>query len=180
MAKEHATQKQLGDLFRRSQSWISKRQAQTTDPMPPDLAGAMEWGKRNGLLVEEGIAPSTPAPAGLDVADLELKQARRAKIQFELDRDAGRYVAIEDVETRALQTAAEFRLVACQYPARARSIIERHVPEASTVDAIMQDLQPLAADLLNGADPKGLVTVKSKDEVREILLKRVEEIIACL
>lgn len=170
-------------MFDRSTSWVCKHQTRSIDPMPRDIQGATDWGRRLGFL--EPAGSDTPllnqAPvSSLEVHDIELKKARTAKLQQELDREAGELLSRREVEAREVQAAAEFRQAACQYPMRARAVIERHVTDPAAVEAIMLGLQPLAADLLNKADPHQVLKGRPLDEVRAILQARIEEILKCL
>lgn len=189
----NATQTELAALFSRSQQWVSKRQTRTVDPMPRDLAGATEWGRRNGFLpgavqasapaaaiVPGGLPVNPVAVTGLDMADLALKQARVKKIQQEMGLKAGELISRDEIEEREIRAAAEFRVAACEYPSRARSVIERHVSDPAVVECIMTELQPLAADLLNRADPQKVLRGKSKDEIRAVLQAHVDELVASL
>lgn len=190
MAKT-ATQKELADLFTKSQQWVSKYQKRASDPMPRDLVGATAWGQRNGYLaaaVARAPAPSSIVPGGLplvepsrqDQAEIQLKELRAKKIQQEIAERGGDLISRAEVEEREVRMASEFRIAACEYPARARSTIERHVADVAVVDKIMEELQPLAADLLNRADPQKALKGKTRDEIRQILIGHVEELLATL
>lgn len=59
---QHVKQKDLAAIYRKSVPWVSKMQSRSLDPMPRDLTGAVEWGRRVGYLVEEtpiggGVSP---------------------------------------------------------------------------------------------------------------------------
>jgi hypothetical protein len=168
-------------LFGRSQPWVSKRQSRADDPMPRDLAGAREWGIRQGLLSVDGsLQFEAPAPSPVVQADMELKTARTEKLQMEIALKRGDLLKKEDVERHRLATAAEFRRAACDYPGRARTVLDRFISDASTVESIMRGLEPIAGELLNRADPKQLLKASSKEDVRAALQARVEEIMACI
>lgn len=176
---ERATQKQLTELFGKSQSWISRRQTDDHDPMPRDLAGAEAWGKRRQLIGQASSAPAGELPATA-AADVRLKNAREQKLLLETGQLSGQLVSLADVEAREQTQAAEFRRVACEMPRRARVIIERHVQDAAVSAAIYADLEPLAAELLNAADPLQALRGLSIDDARVVLLARVEELLKCL
>lgn len=178
MANQYATQEQLGELFKRSQSWISRRQHDAGDPMPRDLAGAADWGRRRGFIAVQTSAPAGPAPMPANVvAEVALKDMRREKLSLEVREKRGDLVSREEVEAREIQACAEFRQAAEDYPRKARAIIERFVPDAAVVEKIFAELQPLAAELLNKADPVQVLAAISKDEARAALIARVDEIL---
>lgn len=179
-------QADLARLFGRSTSWVCKCQKRSVDPMPVDLQGATDWGRRNGYIKPDGTTGNlftqvqAPQPGPLEMQELELKRVRTEKLLQDLGREGGQLMPRQEVEERELQAAAEFRMAACAYPSRARAVIERFVPDPAVVESIMAGLQPLAADLLNRADPHQALKGKPVDEVRRVLLARVEALISCL
>ena len=189
MSLDNTRQVDLAKAFARSQAWVSTMQTRSVDPMPRDMDGALAWGRRLGLLPspasvtvpEESLVQSESLTvSALELEERRLKSLRADEIQLRLDLQAGRLLRREDVEQRETVNAAEFRHAACEYPLRARAVIERHLPDAVTVDRIMSDLQPLAAELLNRSDPTAALKGKSVEDVRAILLKRVDELCQAL
>jgi hypothetical protein len=171
----------LAGLFGKSQQWVSKMQNRPNDPMPRDQAGAREWGIRQGLLPADGsLQFETPAPSPVVQADMELKSARTEKLLIEIALKRGDLLRKEDVERQRAVSAASFRRAACDYPARARPILERFVTDATTIESIMRGLEPIAGELLNCADPRQMLKTQSKEEVRAALLARVDEIMQCV
>lgn len=174
------SQADLGRLFGRTQQWVSKQQSRPHDPMPRDLAGAQEWGGRHGLLTTAGQpGPSSSMPAR-DEASIALQRAREEEIRLRIGEKAGDLMPRLDVEGLLIKQAADFRLVACEYPRKARSIIERHGIDPITVAAIYADLDGLAAELLNRADPGQNLRGRSRDDVRAILTAKMERVLECL
>ncbi len=188
MPSDNARQCDLARLFNRSQGWVSGAQTRTIDPMPKDLAGATAWGRRLGLFGAPASAaplfeaaaksPTVPPPpsGSLELEELRLKGLRADEIEARLDLLSGKLLRREEVEQREIIIAAEFRRAASEYPLRARSAIERHVPDSSVVERIVADLQPLAAELLNRADARQVLKGKSRDEIRAELLAWVEKV----
>lgn len=175
-------QADLAKLFGRSTSWVCKHQTRAVDPMPRDLEGAMAWGKRTALLpsAEPAVAAATTAPAAvpvnnLELQDMALKKARTKKLELEFDLQAEQLLSRDEVEAREVQNAAEFRMIAREYPLRARATIERFVTDAAVVESIMDALKPLAAELLNKADPAQVLKGKSKEEIQAILMQQIEK-----
>jgi len=188
--KTNPSQSDLAKVFGRSQRWVSEMQSRTADPMPKDMEGALAWGKRNGRLPGEPAPGDSPAPAGsapsvplaaIELAEIELKQSRSKLLQYELSLKTGKLLSLEEVEHREVIAASEFRRIACAYPVRVRGVLERHIDQPALVEAIVSELQPLAADLLNATDQRQVLRGKSRDEIRAILMLRVEELVnACL
>jgi len=168
------SQTELGRLFGRTQQWASKQQRRTDDPLPGDLEGAQAWAVRHGIIPASGPASSAPAltPQG------ELAKAKTEETLLKIGERRGALLPREEIEAREIQAAAEFRLAAVEYPRRARAIVERYITDASIVERIFAELEPLAAELLNKADPAGALKTHSRDEVRQALQARVEEILA--
>lgn len=83
---------------------------------------------------------------------------------------------IEDADRAFTSIAAEFRHVACEYPLRARAVLERHIVDSALVENIFRDLQPLAAQLLNKADARQVLRGKSRDEIRAVLEEWLEKV----
>lgn len=177
---EHATQGQLAQLFGRSQSWVSRRQGDSTDPMPKDLAGAEAWGKRRGL-IGQALPPASPEqlPATA-AADVQLKTLRGEKLRLETQRMAGALIPAEEVEAREIQRAATFRRMACDFPRKTRAIMERHGVDAELAGRVYQDLEQLVVELLNEADPGAALKGLPIEEARAVLLAQVEETLKCL
>lgn len=175
-------QSDIAVVFRRSQQWVSQMQTRSIDPMPRDMDAAVAWGRRLGFMPESPVAEPASVPAetlGVSALELEerrLKSLRADEIQLRLDLQSGRLLRREDVEQRETVNAAEFRHAACEYPLRARAVIERYVTDAALVDRIMSDLQPLAAELLNRSDPTAALRGKTAPEIRAILLRRVDDL----
>lgn len=150
--------------------------------MPRDLDGATAWGIRLGLISQTSaqasrLEPRNEAPrqsSAIELEELRLKSARADMISLDLDLKSGRLIRLEDVEQRELANAAEFRRVACEYPSRARAIIERHVHDGALVDRIIGDLQPLAGELLNKSDIRKILDGKTPAERRSLLISYAE------
>jgi hypothetical protein len=190
MAEWIATQTELAKLFGRSQTWVSRRQSLAVDPMPRDLAGAEDWGKRHGLLAG-GVAPSSaelptaaspalPAPSAMTVAEVSLKDVRRRQIELDIAIKAGDVVPRETVEAQQVSLAVEFRKTAADMSLRIRPVLERHIADAGIVASIVKDIEALVTELMNKADSHQVLRGKTVDEVRTILTARIEEVIACL
>lgn len=176
---ERATQKQLTELFGKSQSWISRRQTDDHDPMPRDLAGAEAWGKRRQLIGQAAPAPAAELPATA-AADVRLKNAREEKLRLETGQLSGQLISLADVEAREIQQASELRRMVCEFARRARVVVERHVLDAEVSAAIYADLEPLAAELLNTADPQQVLKDLSIDQARAVLNANTEELLKWL
>lgn len=180
MRKSETVQATIAQMFGRSQSWVSKQQTAASDPMPRDLAGATDWGRRHGCLPldsEPLLAAPAAATGGVAHEDAMLKSARRQMIELELAKRSGRLVSIEEVEERELAMAVEFRHAAIEFPSRVRAILDRLVDDPARVVRIYDEMKPLAAELLNRADPQHLMKTMSKDDVRAMLLRRVDELL---
>lgn len=176
-----SAQRAIAERFARSTSWVCKHQRRAVDPMPRDLPAAIQWGLRLGLLQPAGVQAPAPEPARgtVEATDIALKQARTDLLQLQLERQSGALLSRDQVEAREAANAAEFRLAAQQYPLRARAIIERYV-EPGVAAQIMRELEPVAADLLNHADPQGVLKGLPVDQARALLQARVEELLKCL
>lgn len=176
-----SAQRRIAERFTRSVSWVCKHQRRAVDPMPRDLPGAITWGQRLGLLPEFSVqTPAVASPrAAIEEQDLALKRARTSLLERELQIQSGDLLTRAQVEAREAANAAEFRLAAQQFALRARAIVERRV-EPAVVEQIARELEPVAADLLNHADPQGVLTGLSADQAREKLLARMEELLKCL
>jgi hypothetical protein len=161
-------QNDLARVFGRSQGWVSGAQTRSIDPMPRDMDGAVSWGRRLGLLPAGETAPegkpreplfdppATPKtgggdfePSAKEVEDIRLKSARADLLEMERELREGKLLRKDEVEEREVLAGAHFRQIACDYPLRARVILERHIIDAALVARIVRDLQPLAAELLN-------------------------------
>ena len=188
MKTDKAPQATLARLFQKSQAWVSNMRNRTIDPMPCDLAGATAWGCRLGLLgasvaagaivagapaVSDAPLFSTPSAHGvtssLEIEELRLKSARADLLETEHDLRTGKLMRVAEVEQRETAIAAEFRHCACEYPLRARAILERLIPDGALVDRIVVELQQLAAELLNKADARGALRGKTRGEIRAAL-----------
>jgi hypothetical protein len=191
-----AKQSELAALFAKSQQWISKVQNRSVDPMPADIDGARSWGIRQGHLAGEAppasitapptlfsapIAPAVPVSAlpvgSLEAEELRLKGARADLLELDRAVRTGQYIRTSEVEQREVAIAAEFRHVACEYPLRTRAILERLIPDAALVDRIIDQLNPLAAELLNKSDAGQVLAGKSRDEARVILHAYAEKLL---
>lgn len=171
------TQGEIAVLFGRKQSWVSKRQTRTLDPLPRDMAGAIAWGKRNGLL-GDGTSPAASRPMdAIESADLALKQARLRQIQQEVAVASGDLRPRDEVEWEERRHGNTFRIAVCSFPFQARPILERHVFTPATVEAIMKELEPLAAELLNKRQAEEAIEGMTKQAARAMLEQHVEDLL---